>query len=127
MSKGGQPLVLVVDDDASIRRSLTRLFRTVMGLDVATFASGQEFLAYERPAVPTCLVLDVHLPDMTGLELLRLLARMGSPLPVVVITAASEERLPAGAFAAETIVLRKPFDQDQLLAAVCRLLGLPPP
>ena len=125
MSKGARPLVLVVDDDTSIRRSLTRLFQAV-GLEVETFSSAGEFLAYERPPRPLCLVLDVYLRDMTGLDLLRILAERGASLPVVVITAESEAHLPSNAFAAEIAVLRKPFEEDRLLGEVWRLLDLPP-
>lgn len=126
MSQGAPPLVLVVDDDASIRRSLTRLFQAV-GLEVETFGSAGELLAYDRPDRPLCLVLDVYLRDMTGIDLLRILAERGLSLPVVVITAESEAHLPATAFAAEIAVLRKPFEEERLLGEVWRLLDLSPP
>jgi FixJ family two-component response regulator len=79
------PCVFVVDDDRSIRESLSDLIRSV-GLNVQTFASAHEFLTSPRPGAPSCLVLDVQLPGLSGLELQRELARDGVPMPIIFIT-----------------------------------------
>jgi FixJ family two-component response regulator len=108
----------VVDDDRSVRRALSRLLRAE-GYEVSTFATAGEFLAHPLPPRPACLVLDVRLPDMSGLELQRRLAASDPRLPVVVISAhadraAREEALTARALA----FLAKPFDDEDLLGAV---------
>jgi FixJ family two-component response regulator len=78
-------LVFVVDDDSSVRESLKNLIRST-GLSVQTFASAQEFLASLRPDVPSCLVLDVQLPGLSGLDLQQELAKDGVQIPIIFIT-----------------------------------------
>ena len=79
-------LVYVVDDDPSAREGLARLIRSA-GVMTKTFASGEEFLAAPRPNTPGCLVLDVNLPGVSGLDVQRELARLGPPqLPIVFLT-----------------------------------------
>lgn len=112
------PLVVVVDDDPSVRRSLGRFLCTA-GFEVKTMASAGELLAYDWPARPTCLVVDIHLPDMNGLALLRRIAAANSRLPVVVISGEvnpelGTEALRQGAMA----FLAKPIDTDRLLNEV---------
>ena len=119
----GGPLVLVVDDDPSVRKALDRLLRSA-GLEVKVFACAAELLAFERPPRPSCLVLDLHLPDMDGLELLR---RIAAPdLPVVVLTgdtgADTRDRVLQGGAAA---FLAKPAEETRLLETVRRLVGSP--
>ena len=80
------PLIVVVDDDVSFLRSVGRLLRSA-GYAVATFGSGREFLAALPALSPRCLVLDVHMPGMTGLELYERLAAQGASVPVVFVTA----------------------------------------
>jgi FixJ family two-component response regulator len=79
------PFVCVVDDDSSMRESLSNLMRSV-GLNVQTFASAQEFLRIPRPDAPNCLVLDVQLPGLSGLELQQKLAHDDVQIPIVFIT-----------------------------------------
>src|SRR5689334_2783647 len=79
------PVVFVVDDDISVRESLESLIRTE-GWRPETFASAQHFLAHKRTLIPSCLVLDVSLPGLNGLELQALIAEGQSDLPIVFIT-----------------------------------------
>src|SRR5712671_1622963 len=76
------PFVCVVDDDRAMRESLSDLLRSV-GLNVQTFASAHEFLTSQRPDAPSCLVLDVQLPGLSGLDLQRELAKGHAPLPII--------------------------------------------
>ena len=115
--------IAIIEDDASVRRALRRLFRSV-GRDVATFATAEEFLQAAGPPAPACLILDVHLPGLSGLELQERLNAEGRELPIVFITAyedepAREQALQAGAIA----FLQKPFEEQALLDAMDRALG----
>ena len=106
--------VLLLDDDPSVRRDLGELFR-LCGFAVTAFATAREFLRYQRPEGPACLVLDVMLPDGNGLDLQRHLATTDPDLPVVLITghlddALRERALGSGAFAH----LAKPLDWSSL-------------
>lgn len=117
------PLVLVVDDDPSVRKALDRLLRSA-GLEVATFDCAAALLAFERPPRPSCLVLDLHLPDMDGFELLQRVEATAPDLPVVVLTGDTSEEtrdLVLGNGAAA--FLTKPCDEARLLEEVRRLLG----
>ena len=112
--------IFVVDDDESVRRALKRLMKSV-GLKVATFASAKEFLSTGCATRTGILVLDVRMPEMTGLELQKQLAASGAEIPVIFISAhedsqAVEMALAAGAEA----FLYKPFDDEELLAAIDR-------
>src|SRR5271157_4223641 len=80
-----EALVCVVDDDASVREGVAGLIRSA-GLTVKTFKSGEEFLAAPRPGVPRCLVLDVNLPGVSGLDLQTELAKSGVQVPIVFLT-----------------------------------------
>jgi FixJ family two-component response regulator len=118
-----QPLVLLVEDDESVREALGRLLR-ISELEVAAFANVSEFLAYNRPGRPACLLLDVYLPDGNGLELAARLAATDPGLPVVLMTAQLNEGLSrraaiAGAFG----FMVKPLDSDQLLDEIHRALA----
>ena len=120
--KAQPPLVVVMDDDPSILRALDRLLRSA-GLSVETFASAAELLARDAPVQPACLLLDIHLSDSNGLDILRRIIAADQGPPVVIITgeqdpALREQALQAGASA----FLRKPFDEDQLLEEVRRAL-----
>src|SRR6516162_5801177 len=104
--------VAVVDDDESVRRALRRLVRSV-GLTVSTYGSAEEFLAATDPA-PNCLILDVRLPGMSGLDLQRLLAEAGRDLAVVIITAHEDDLVRRTALAGGAIdVIAKPFERDR--------------
>ena len=111
------PIVFVVDDDISVRESLELLIRTA-GWGVETFRSATDFLAYPRADVPCCLVLDVSLPDLNGLELQQRLDDRRE-LPIVFITGHGDIPMSVRAMkAGATEFLTKPFQDDALLDAV---------
>jgi FixJ family two-component response regulator len=121
MSRARQT-VTIIDDDASVRRALARLLRSV-GLSAATFASAEEYLQTLPEPAPGCLILDVHLPGLSGLELYERLKVEGRCLPVVFITAYETDRLRQLALAAGAVAfLPKPFEEQALLDAVARAL-----
>jgi FixJ family two-component response regulator len=123
---GLRPVVAVIDDDASVRGALLRLLRTA-GFDVLLFATAEEFLGCLDQADVDCLVIDVRLLGMGGLELLERL-RGENPRPALVITAHEVERIRNRALTAGAIgFFRKPCDNRQLLAAVYRALHLSQP
>jgi FixJ family two-component response regulator len=93
MKNEKRPTVFVVDDDASVRDALKNLFRSV-GLDVETFGTAQEFLSGRRPESPGCLVLDVRLPGLSGLDLQRQLTDADIEIPIVFITGTATFRCP---------------------------------
>ena len=112
------PTVFVVDDEAPLRRALSRLLRSV-GLAVAAFASPEEFLAQYDPHTPGCLVLDLDLPSLNGLELQRILARKGSVLPIIFLTGHGDIPKSVQAMKGGAIdFLTKPVNDEDLLAAV---------
>jgi DNA-binding NtrC family response regulator len=112
------PIVFVVDDDWSIRDSLRNLLRSA-GLNVETFASAQDFLTSRRPQVPSCLVLDVQLPGLSGLDLQQELAKVEAHLPIVFITGHGDIPMTVRAMRAGAIeFLTKPFRDDDLLNAI---------
>src|SRR5208282_441483 len=113
------PLVAVVDDDISVRESLESLIRST-GLEARVFASAEEFLDPPRSREPDCLILDVRLPGMSGIDLHRHLVARNYKVPVVFITAhASDDRARSEAASDWTVAyLTKPFSEDELLDAV---------
>ena len=115
------PLVAVVDDDVSVRESLESLIRSA-GLDVTVFDSAEEFLNSANRGAVGCLVLDVRLPGMSGMELHRYLLARRRNVPAVFITAhASDDRARSDAASAWTVAyLTKPFSEEELLDAVSR-------
>ena len=116
------PLVLVVDDDPSVRKALGRLLRSA-GLEVKVFASASELLAFERPLQPSCLVLDLHLPDMDGLELLRRVVATAPDLPVVILTGERDPGMRTRVLQeGARSFLTKPCEGSLLLEEVRRLL-----
>jgi FixJ family two-component response regulator len=115
---GGDSIVYIVDDDPSMREALTRLLGTV-GLRAAAFKTPQEFLKDKRPDAPSCLVLDVRLPGLSGLDLQRELANMDPPIQIVFITAHGDIPMTVQALKAGAVdFLTKPFRDQQLLDAV---------
>jgi FixJ family two-component response regulator len=111
-------IVWVVDDDVSVREALGSLIRSA-GLQVETFRSAQEFLARERPDLPSCLVLDVRLPGLSGLDLQKRLAEANLEIPIIFITGhgnvpAAVQAMKAGALE----FLTKPFTDRDLLGAI---------
>jgi len=113
------PHISVVDDDISVRKSLGRLIRSVR-LDVKVFASAEEFLNSEDPCSANCLILDVRLPGMSGIELHQKLLASKCNVPVIFITAhASDDRARSEAASDWTVAyFTKPFSGDELLDAV---------
>ena len=113
-----EPVVAVVDDDPSVRRGLERLIRSV-GWKAESFESAQEFLERRRTEPPSCVVLDLQLPGLSGLDLQKRMAEAGLYTPIVFLTGhgsipASVQAMKAGAIE----FLTKPFDEQDLLKAI---------
>jgi len=113
------PLISVVDDDQSVRESLARLIRSV-GLDVEAFASAEEFLNAGPRRRAACLILDIRMPGMSGLELQKALMVTDPELPVIFVTAhGSDKNLRARALSAGAVdYLLKPLQEDEVLKAI---------
>ena len=112
------PIVFVIDDDLSMQRSLKGLIRSV-GLQVELFATAQDFLASKRPDAPSCLVLDVRLPGMSGIELQKELSKEDIRIPIIFITAHGDIPMSVQAMKAGAgEFLTKPFRDQDLLDAV---------
>jgi len=112
------PIVFVVDDDISVRESLELLIRSE-GWQPKLFASAQEFLSHPRAPVPSCLVLDVNLPDLNGLDLQRRIARDRTDMPIIFITGYGDVPTTVRAMKAGAVeFLTKPFSDDVLLNAI---------
>jgi FixJ family two-component response regulator len=113
-----QSVVRVVDDEESVRRSLSGLLESV-GLRVRTYGSAQDFLAIDSPDTPGCLVLDLHLPGMSGLDLQRQLADSGRALPVIFLTGLADVPTAVHAMKGGAVeFLTKPLNAPALLDAV---------
>ncbi len=111
-------VIAIVDDDRSVREGLSSLIRSA-GLQVETFASAQEFLSRSRADAPSCLVLDLQMPGLSGLDLQKRMAKAGMDIPIVFLTGhgnipASVQAMKAGAVE----FLTKPFDDQELLRAI---------
>jgi len=116
--KDSDPIVFVVDDDASVRDAVQRLIASV-GLRVQTFGSTREFLSSKRPEAPACLVLDVRLPDSSGLELQDDLAQANVHIPIIFITGHADVPMTVRAMKAGAVeFLTKPFRGQELLDAI---------
>jgi FixJ family two-component response regulator len=111
------PKVFVVDDDRSVRRALGRLLRAA-GYETELFDAAEAYLAREAPQPPACLVLDVRMPHMTGLELQRAMEGTPMELPIVFITGHADEEFAEALAAVAVRVLYKPLDDIELLAAI---------
>jgi FixJ family two-component response regulator len=121
--------VFIVDDDPSVRASLTRLM-SASGYEAVAFADAEAYLAHVQRdgTAPACVVLDLHLPGLSGLELQQIINRREPRVPVVVLTGSEDPRDLAAARAAGAVkVLRKPSDPAVLLAAVAAAAQSPPP
>jgi FixJ family two-component response regulator len=113
-----QPIVAVVDDDPRIRESLESLIESA-GLKARVFSLAEDFLRGELLALTSCLITDVRMPKMDGLELQRRVRLKRPELPVIFITAHHEDRIEQRAFAqGAALFVRKPFDADELLQAI---------
>ncbi|HTM07853.1 MAG TPA: response regulator [Verrucomicrobiae bacterium] len=129
----GKPMIAIVDDDESVCRALKRLVRS-LGMEADTFLSGQEFVDLME-AMPSfsadCVILDVQMPGITGLEVQRRLVAGGSSLPIIFITAHDEVGVRERALSMGAVAfLRKPFDDElfirTLRVALARGGGAPP-
>ena len=115
-------IVFVVDDDSLIREALRRLIRSV-GLEVETFSSSQEFLQAKLPDAPSCLVLDVRLPGLSGFDLQREMAEAEVNIPIIFITGYGDIPMSVRAMKAGAVeFLAKPFRDQDLLDAVSQAL-----
>jgi FixJ family two-component response regulator len=118
----GAPLVSIVDDDPSVRRSTQRLLRC-SGLRAEAFASGEEFLKSKYVADTSCLILDVRMPGIDGLELQRRVGETGRRIPIVFLTArASDEEERQAWRGGAANFLRKPIAKNALLDAIQAVL-----
>jgi FixJ family two-component response regulator len=113
-----QSLVFVIDDDASTRETLSSLIRSV-GLQVQLFASAQDFMKTKRPDAPSCLVLDIRLPGINGLDFQQKLAHLNIGMPIIFITGHGDIQMSVRAMKAGAIeFLTKPFRDQDLLDAI---------
>lgn len=113
-----QPIVFVIDDDASLREALSSLFRSV-GLQVKAFTSAAEFLQVKLPDAPTCLVLDVRLPGLSGLDFQAELTKADIDIPIVFMTGHGDIPMTVRAMKAGAVeFLPKPFRDQDMLDAV---------
>jgi FixJ family two-component response regulator len=121
---GEDPVVLVIDDDIAMRESLTSLFQSV-GLRVKVFASAPELLQGTLPNVPSCLVLDIRLPGMSGLEFQVEMANSGIHIPIVFMTGHGDIPMSVQAMKAGAVdFLTKPFRHQEMLHAVTQALDV---
>jgi FixJ family two-component response regulator len=116
------PSVVVVDDDPSVRRALSRLLQSY-GLEVEIYPSAEDFLAAADPDDVACLVVDVQMDGMSGLELLEHLSAAGDTLPSIVITAHDDAVTRELVRRTGATFLRKPFESAAILAAVGAIIG----
>ena len=117
-----EPTVFIVDDDAPLRESLRNLIRSV-GLRVELFASAQEFLQSRQPDAPSCLVLDVRMPGLSGLDLQKQTSEAGLEIPIVFITGHGDVPMTVRAMKAGAVeFLTKPFRDQDLLDAIQQAL-----
>jgi len=120
-----EPLVSIVDDDVSVRRSTRRLLRCC-GLRAEAFSSAEDFLQSGRVAETACVLLDVRMSGMDGLELQRRLGETHSLIPIIFLSArASEEEERRALRAGAANFLRKPVSKEALLHAIRAVLGIP--
>jgi FixJ family two-component response regulator len=117
-----RPIVYIVDDEPGVRKSLSSLVRSV-GLEVRTFAGGAEFIDSKRADAPECLVLDVRMPGVSGLDLQNQLAQSPFPIPVIFITGHGDIPMAVRLIKAGALeFLTKPFHDQDLLGAIYRAI-----
>ena len=122
--KTGDPIVFVVDNDSSVRESMTDLI-TSIGLLVEAFKSAREFLEHRRPDASACVVLDVRLPGLSGLDLQRELVRTEAPIPIIFITGHGDIPMSVRAIKEGAVeFLAKPFRDQDLLDAIQHALEI---
>jgi FixJ family two-component response regulator len=117
-----EPIVFIIDDDLSVRRALTNLFQSV-GLQVEAFGSAPEMLQTKLPDVASCLVLDIRLPGLSGLDLQNELAKAGVHIPIIFITGHGDIPMTVRAMKGGAVdFLTKPFRDQDLLDAVVKAI-----
>lgn len=116
-------LIVVIDDDASLRTAVAGLMRS-FGYEAHAFGCAEDFLASEVGPRASCIITDIHMPGMNGIDLKQHLAGIGCTAPVIMITGRAEAALLARAEASGALcILRKPFEADHLMACVAGALG----
>jgi FixJ family two-component response regulator len=124
MKPTAAPTVFIIDDDRGVRQAVQDLVESV-GLRAETFANGQEFLDKKQASAPGCLVLDIRLPQMSGLDLQRKLADVGIQIPIIFITAHGDIPMSVRALKSGAVeFLTKPFRDQDLLDAIQHALQL---
>jgi FixJ family two-component response regulator len=119
----GEPTVFVIDDDISVRESLGELI-VAKGWQIETFTSAQDFLLFPRKTVPSCLVLDISLPGISGLDLQKRLSADGVNIPIIFITGFGDIPMTVRAMKAGAVeFLTKPFSHEDLFAAITQALS----
>ena len=122
MKPAAVPTVFIIDDDRSMRQAVQDLVESV-GLRAESFATGQEFLGRQRTSDPSCLVLDVRLPQMSGLDFQRRLTEIGMQIPIIFITAHGDVPMSVRALKSGALeFLTKPFRDQDLLDAIQQAL-----
>lgn len=112
------PVIAIVDDDHSVREALTSLVRS-LGYNAAAFASAEDLLKSRRRRSVSCVIADVQMPGMSGLELYQRLLASGRPIPTILVTAYPDDGARERALSAGVIgYLSKPFDEDDLIACI---------
>jgi FixJ family two-component response regulator len=116
-------LISIIDDDEAVRKAIKALLRS-FGFQVETFASAEQFLAASAPARSRCIVTDIQMPGLSGIDLKQRLVSAGLETPVIMITARTEsplhqQALDSGAFC----LLKKPFEAADLMACITRAIG----
>ena len=115
--------ISIVDDDESVREAMSGLMRSI-GFSANVFSSGENFLKSDSLRLTACLIADVHMPGMTGLELHHRLVASGNPVPTILITAHVDDKVRAEALGAGVVAyLAKPVDESQLLSSINSALG----
>jgi FixJ family two-component response regulator len=119
-----RPLIAIVDDDESMREAIKGLIRS-LGCDAEAFSSADDFLRFPHLRRTACLVTDIHMPGMSGLDLHRRLVALGKSIPTVLITAYPERNARASALGADIVgCLTKPFGEQALLECIRSALAL---
>lgn len=123
-SSSTEPMVYVIDDDASVRRAITRLIRSA-GFQVSVFESADEFLHQQPANVPSCLILDIQMPGLTGIDLQEALVTSGHTLPIIFISGYADVPMSVKAMKRGALdFLTKPFTDEELLAAIRKAIEL---
>jgi FixJ family two-component response regulator len=113
-----KPLIAIVDDDESMREAVRGLMRS-LGFDAEAFSSADDFLRFPHLRSTSCLVTDIHMPGMSGLDLHRRLVALGTSIPTVLVTAYPDENARARGFGADIVgYLVKPFGEEDLLDCI---------